>query len=348
MSASRPCRGYALGGGSYLAGGARCFVLAVVPLDSPTPTPDLVKLPFLPHGLAFDPTDGSRAVAFEKRGPGAAELKLDRPRCVDRLVETVPQRHFYGHGIFTEDRRILFATEARLDADKAGVLIIRDGKSLEELGEFPTFGRAPHDCRIIDGGQTLVVTNGGGAFGDDAAKGSVAYLDVASGKLLDLVPIADARFNAGHLATSAAGDLVVISAPRDALPPALPQLGAVSLGRRGAPLVTKQEPLTITSRMRGESLSVHVDEGRDVVLVTHPLGDFVSVWRLSDGTSLGTLEVSDPRGIAASLDGAWYLVSHLSPNSVRLSAYDSTTRERLPFSVDPSFLTGSHLYVRAL
>ena len=155
----------------------------------------------------------------------------------------------------------------------------------------------------------------------------------------------DARFNAGHLATSERGDLAVVSAPREALPAGSPALGALTLRPAGSSARTMTSPPEVVARMLGETLSVLLDRAHDVVLATHPLGHCVTVWRLSDGTWLETIEVQDPRGIAQTLDGEMYLVSHGHGPSVRLTAYARPSRQRLALAVDPSFLTGSHVYV---
>lgn len=338
-------RGYAIGGGAYERDGQRHFVLAVIDLDAKKPTPDPIALPFLPHGLAIDPRDGCRAVVFEKKGPGAAVVDLYRPRSITRSIETDPGRRFYGHGAFSVDGSSLFATEACLDDALAGVLVVRDAKSFEELGIVPTGGASPHDCELRDEGRTLVVTNGGGPFDAPGTGGSVAYIDVATGKIHELVPIPDERFNAGHLMTSARGDLAVVSAPRDALPKGFPPLGAVILRPSGGAARAMTTPPDVVARMLGETLSVYLDAEHDVVLATHPLGNCVTVWRLSDGTWLETLEVQDPRGVARSLDGEAYLISHAQGSSVRLSAYARPSRQPLELAVDPSLLSGSHVYV---
>lgn len=338
-------RGFALGGAAYHRGGERLYALAVIDLDARAPQADLVALPFLPHGLAIDPRDPCRAVVFEKKGPGAAVIDLYRPRSVTRAIETPPQRAFYGHGAFSSDGSLLYATEACLDDAFAGVLVVRDARSFEEVGTLPTGGAAPHDCQLVDDGRTLVVTNGGGAFGDEGAKGSVTYVDVASGKILETVRIEDPRFNAGHLATSPDGDLAVVSAPREGLPPGSPDLGAVTLRARGTSARTMVEPPDVVARMRGETLSVLLDAAHDVVYATHPLGDCVTAWRLSDGAWVETIELPNPRGIAPTLDGEMLVVSHAHGNSVRLSGLGRKGREKLDFFVDPSFLTGSHVYV---
>jgi hypothetical protein len=99
--------------------------------------------------------------------------------------------------------------------------------------------------------------------------------------------------------------------------------------------------------MLGETLSVALDETRDLVAATNPLGDLLSFWRV-DGTSRGAMSVRAPRGVALTLDRAWLLVSHLTERAPRITALDANTLSPTGFYVDPSFVTGSHLTVHHL
>jgi hypothetical protein len=339
-------KGHLVGGGGYISAGAQQFALAVIDLDAATPEAELIAIPFLAHGIAIDPTDPARAVLFEKKGPGACLVDLRR-RTLVSVLSTPPSRRFYGHGAFSADGALLYATESLVDRDFAGVLVVRDARTFAELGVVPTYGEAPHDCQLLEDGKTMVVTNGGGSI-EGKSPAQVCYLDLESERLLESVALESPRFNTGHLAVTPSGDLAVVSAPRDGLPSPNQQLGAVSLRPRGGKLTTMQAPAAIVQRMLGETLSVVIHEPDRVVLATHPLGNCVSMWRLPDGEFLGQLELAGPRGVTVSLDGAWYLVSHLAGRSVRVTAFCTKTREPVGFFVDPSFTSGSHVMVHAL
>ena len=326
-------KGVVLGGGSYISAGKVDFALAIIDLDAAAPEAELLSLGFLAHGLTIDPLDATRAALFEKQGPGACVVDLARRRVV-APIPTTPTRKFYGHGAFSSDGSLLYATESLVDRAFEGALVVRDARTLAELGLVPTHGVAPHDCQLIDDGTTMVVANGGGPL--DGAAPSVTFVDLASGRLLE------------HVAVTPGGDLAVVSAPRDGSPNPNRELGAVTLRPRGGDAVTMDRPAQVVQRMLGETLSVVVHEVDGVVLATHPLGDCVSMWRLADASFLGTLELSGPRGVAISLDGAWSLVSHMAGRSVRLTAFSTTTSEPVGVYVDPSFTSGSHIHVHAL
>lgn len=336
-------KGWLFGGGQYLSAGDTRYVLAAIDLDAESPSPSLVELPFLPHAMSVDPRDGVTAAVFEKQGPGAALVDL-ATMTVRAPIETPPTRAFYGHGAHAPDGAVLYATETHLDAARGGAVVVRDATTLRELGVVPTHGASPHDCMLVEGGAVMIVANGGGAL--DGRPPSVTYVEVATGRLLDDVRLDDATLNAGHLALGPAGELVLVSAPRQGQtgPDAR---GGVSL-RRGPQLSRLSAPPAVAARMTGETLSVLVDVARREVLATQPTGHFVTRWGLDDGELRGAIELTNPRGLARSLDDAWVLVAHSTARSVRLTALDARTLAPVGWWVEPSFVSGSHAAVHAL
>lgn len=335
-------KGTALGGGGYVSAGVERFVLAVIDLDRPRPVAEPIPTSFLPHGFAFHPSDRTRVATFEKHGPGACEVDLPG-RAVRRTIPTHPARSFYGHGAYSPDGAILYATET-LRATREGVLVARDAESLAELGEVPTHGLAPHDCTLRPDG-VMVVTNGGGALDDprDLARPCVTWIELATGRLLERLTLASPSYNAGHLALDDGGALALVSAPRDGLDAATHR-GALTLRAPGATARTVTPPREVADAMLGETLSVLLDARRDLVVATNPTGGLVSFWHL-DGRCRGALRARAPRGVAASLDGEWLLLSHLTDRAPRLTAFDAKSLSPNGFYVDPSFVTGSHLSV---
>ena len=235
-------KGYVLGGGGFLADGKQQYVLALLNLDTESPHAETIPLSFLGHGIVLSPQDRFRAAVFEKKGPGACLVDL-RERCVLRPIPTPASRRFYGHGAYSADGSLLYATESLIEDDFAGVLSVRDAESLRELGCVPTHGASPHDCLLIDEGKTLVVSNGGGPK-DGGAQPCVCYIELSTGKLLDKVVLDSPLHNTGHLGLSRRGDLAVISAPRDGLPSPNEQLGALSLRPLGGRAHARRDAVT--------------------------------------------------------------------------------------------------------
>src|SRR4029078_13049595 len=81
-----------------------------------------------------------------------------------RLVTTIlsaKDRPFYGHGAFTLDGKLLYATENNIATGK-GLLGIYDASDgYRRLGEIASRGIGPHDIAFLPDGETLVIANGG-------------------------------------------------------------------------------------------------------------------------------------------------------------------------------------------
>lgn len=341
-------RGTIIGGGSFIKDGEQKYLLTLVDLDAEKTAIRLIFTSFLPHAVVIAPHDAGRAVAFEKRGPGACYVDFIRGE-VTTTITTPATRHFYGHGAYSVDGALLYATESLLDDAHRGVLVVRDAKSFQQLGSMPTFGTAPHDCMLLDDGSTMVVTNGGGPLRGGAAP-SVTYVDITSEKLLEEVKLKAPRFNAGHIAISPQGDLALVSAPRDGLPGKAPKLGAVSLKPHGQPIVTMRKPKKVVERMKGETLSVLIHPHGGKVLTTHPSGDMLTMWSMSEGKLLRKYDdFAEPRGICTTLDGKHWVVGHSLDDNVALSFIDTQTHELATnLRVAPSYISGSHIFAHRL
>jgi hypothetical protein len=341
-------KGHIIGGGAFDQQGDRHYVVAVIDLDADEPTPSLIPVTFLGHGVAFNPADPTKAAVFEKKGPGACYVDLATGELIS-TISTPAHRHFYGHGIYSADHSLLYATESLLNEHRRGVLTVRDAKTFEELGTLPTFGTSPHDCLLIDDGKTMVVANGGGDL-KGGARPCVTYVDIEHEKLLEKVELKAGRFNAGHLAISSAGDLVVVSAPRDGLSANVPKLGAISLKPKGKPLATVTKPQKVAAAMKGETLSVVIDESRGAVMATHPEGNMVTLWDLESANLKKRFkEFTGPRGVTLTLDGRFFVLSHMQGASTAITLVNSETLEVVANSrIDPAFTSGSHIYTHDL
>jgi uncharacterized protein len=314
--------------------GQMSFVLCLFDLDQGGSR--TVDMTFFGHGLAVHPREPWRAVMFEKKGPGACEVDLRAGRVL-RPLTTPAGRAFYGHGAYSRDGKLLFATENELDT-RDGLVAVRDASSLVELGRFPTYGKSPHDCRLIDDGRTLAITNGGGRADEDAPP-SVTFVDIQSEKLQEKLVFRTPRINAGHLALTRTRDLVTISAPRDGLPATA--LGGVTMRKGGGPFVTMSEPDEVIARMVGESLSLCIEEKTGVVGVTNPDGNIVTFWDLGQKRFVKKLDLPAPRGITQTRDGEHLVLSY---GAGTLTLLDPQRLTPVPERrVEKSMLSGSHI-----
>lgn len=340
-------RGLILGPGTFVRpdNGFDHF-LCVVDLDAVTgQTYTLHRLPldFFGHGVVFDPRYPERAVVLQKKGEGACEVDL-RAGTVLRPIETAADRKFYGHGAFSPDGALLYCTETIEAAGYRGLVSVRDARSHEQLGAFPSHGASPHDCQLIDDGRVLVITNGGGPRGGTAP--SVTYVDVKTEKLIEKLEFATPDINAGHLAISARGDLAVVSAQRDGLPPETSP-GGISLRPAGGTWHTLTQPASLLSRLYGETLSVCIDEAHGVVAATTPVGNRLTFWDMASGRLLREYGAHNPRGVTLTRDGGHFVVSYDKPPHLSLISTE-TLDKTANLDLAGTGMSGSHIFTTVL
>lgn len=143
------------------------------------------------HDIAISP-DARTIVAFARR-PGMFAVAIDvTRRSAPHVFNSPAGRHFYGHGVFSSDGRLLYATENAFD-EAAGVLGVYDvDAAFRRIGELPTHGVGPHEVLLLGDGQTLCVANGGIETHPDAGRAklnidtmapSIAFIDARTGDL---------------------------------------------------------------------------------------------------------------------------------------------------------------------
>ena len=332
-------KGFILGGGKGVMEGKEIQYLSILDLDAPKPAPLFLPMEFLGHGLAFHPQNPHVIAVFEKKGPGACEVDLKQGH-VTRAISTPNERHFYGHGAYSTKGDKLYSTETVLSTGE-GQIVIRDSKTMEIEGFFPSYGTNPHDCQLIENNTVIAITNGGGTEGNGPAP-SVTYVEIATRKLLKKYEMTDPRFNTGHLAVSKAMDLAVTSAPRLGRPNS--DLGAISLLSNEGKLTPLQDPSEVVNGLKAETLSLCIDEQRGIVAATSPAGNMVTFWKVSTGKLVSVLEIKNPRGITLTAEGDFYAISN-GPDAGLLLVNAKTLLPVENQRVAKAGFSGSHLYL---
>ncbi|WDR05010.1 DUF1513 domain-containing protein [Devosia rhodophyticola] len=157
-----------------------------------------LTLPDRGHDIVFSPS-GARGVVFARQ-PGTFAVVFDPAGSVAPVTLTSPEgRHFYGHGVFSPDGRLLYATESDFEAAKGVIGIYDATDDYRRIGEMPTYGTGPHELLLMGDGQTLVIANGGiethpdygrAELNLDTMDPSVVFVDRTSGELIGQVRLA--------------------------------------------------------------------------------------------------------------------------------------------------------------
>ncbi|MGD1935248.1 MAG: DUF1513 domain-containing protein, partial [Candidatus Phaeomarinobacter sp.] len=165
----------------------------LVTLDANGRRAEAAALPARGHSAAISP-DRRTAVVFARR-PGTFALVTDMPGGDPiRQINAPSGRHFYGHGVFSADGTLLYATENDFEAARGviGVYDVQDGYT--RLGELPSHGVGPHDIGLSADGKMLIVANGGIETHPDAPRvklnldsmrPSLAFIRRSDGSLIE-------------------------------------------------------------------------------------------------------------------------------------------------------------------
>jgi len=280
----------------------------------------VVPMPERGHSFAIDPA-GRRGVVFGRQ-PGffALAFRLDGKEA-PRSLPLPDDRHYFGHGVFFDGARRLAATENDFEGGR-GVLGIYDAEpegGYRRIGEYDCGGIGPHEVVLMPDGKTLCVANGGilthPDYGKlelnlDTMRPSLAYLDAATGELLERVELDPRwhRLSIRHLAL--AGDGSVWFGCQYA-GPAEDRPALVGRHRRGGRPELYAGPAESLRRMRNYVGSVSVDASGAVVATSSPVGGQVMYWDAASGRCLGTTELADGCGVAPAPEGGFFVTSGL-------------------------------------
>jgi hypothetical protein len=158
---------------------------------------------------------GGTLLAIARR-PGDWLLRWDQTGRPLAWCWIEPRRAFTGHVV--SDGNTLYIAETDLDSG-AGLIGVRDAKTLEKRAEWPTHGIDPHqlvwDARhpgaliVANGGVPTRPETGRAKVDLDHMDSSLVRIDAASGEMLGQWRLDDRRLSLRHLAWN--GDLLGIA-----------------------------------------------------------------------------------------------------------------------------------------
>jgi hypothetical protein len=285
-------------------------------------------LPDRGHDIAVRPLS-SDLVVFARRPGDWAAIVDRRSGAVARVVTSPEGRHFYGHGVFTPDGKLLYATE-NLVATGEGVLGIYDAQAgYRRVGEMPSFGTGPHDIALLPDRRRMVVANGGirtnpqtgrEMLNKDQMEPSLAVVDPHAGTELLRVDLGLGLrgLSIRHLAVAARGDTIFgcqfAGDPADM--PAL--VGVMNPEGKTRFLSMPEDDLAAFENYVG---SVALDGSGKIAAATSPLGNIIAFWEWESGLYLGRRRMADVCGIAQDgTDGVFLATS--GNGGVRLAPVD--------------------------
>jgi uncharacterized protein len=273
-----------------------------------------LPLPGRGHGAAFRPAAPECVVFARRPGTFAVVIDIDRGEAL-RRIDTAAGRPFYGHGAFSPDGRYLFTTENDFETGR-GMVGIRDAEDgYRQIGEFASQGIGPHELVLMPDGGTLAVANGGirthpdndrAMLNLDTMQPSLAYLDLASGRLRDAFGLAPRlrRLSIRHLAVNADGLLAMAMQYEGSKRDRVPLVGV----HDGGDIQLMEAPPEIERRMRHYAGSIAFDQSGRLIAVSCPRGNLITLWDARTGRLIDQVEIADGCGVApAQTPGAFVI-----------------------------------------
>ncbi|GMQ46151.1 DUF1513 domain-containing protein [Vibrio sp. 10N] len=246
-----------------------------------------IPLPARGHGIAIAPNQ-PHAVMFARR-PGNYAMVFDYLSGeVDTLIPAAPERHFYGHGVYSNDGRWLYATEGERSTSQ-GIIGVYDVElGYKKVDEFSGFGIGPHEIITMSDGRLVlgvggVHTQGRTPMNLETMTPSLSYLS-ESGELLDQVTLSDHHKSIRHLAHDSEQTVLCgqqyRGEPDDYVP-------LVAMHRSGEPLIELGGEPEQWARFNHYIASIAAT--RTHILATSPRGNCYGIW---DKASRELLEIN--------------------------------------------------------
>ncbi|ESY74330.1 DUF1513 domain-containing protein [Mesorhizobium sp. M0051] len=273
-----------------------------------------IDLPDRGHDVTFDPVS-TRSVVFARQ-PGTFAVVFDHSgRDAPLTIASIAGRHFFGHGVFSPDGALLYATENDFD-NAAGVVGIYDARTkFNRIGEFPTHGMGPHELLLLGDGRTIAVANGGIETHPDygraelniaTMKPSYVLIDRLTGDLIEKHELPEAlhQLSIRHMDADRSGTVWFGCQYRG---PGTDRPLLVGRAARGKDLQLLDMPQDVLSGFRNYIGSVAANPAAGTVAVSSPEGNSLVVIDSASGRVVSVTALVEVCGTA--LDGTGFMAT---------------------------------------
>ena len=118
------------------------------------------SLPGRGHAVVAHP-EKPEAIIFARRpGMFGIVFNCQSGKPITNL-ELPTGRHFYGHGVFLNNGKLLCTTENCYETGLGKIGIWDTNRNYKRIGEIPSWGIGPHEISKLDDNDLLVIANGG-------------------------------------------------------------------------------------------------------------------------------------------------------------------------------------------
>lgn len=256
-----------------------------------------IPLPERGHGVATNKRF-RHGVAFARR-PGTFFVVFDyQTGEVVNVRSANVKRHFYGHGVYSNDGQWLYVTEGERDTSKGIIGVYDVVAGYEKVAEFTNFGLGPHEV-IMMPNDTLAIgvggvhTDGRTSLNLSTMTPSLSYLD-RNGELIEQQTLADRHLSIRHLAHDGS-ETVLCGQQYRGEPDEYPALLAIH--KKGESLTSLEAEPEQWARFNHYIASIAATE--DWILATSPRGNCYGIWSKQSRQLVELAPLPDASGVVA-------------------------------------------------
>jgi hypothetical protein len=241
-----------------------------------------------------------------------------KTRKIKQMRVAAEDRFVYGHACFSPDGNSIYTIEVD---HKTGFtyLVCLESKTLVKTSEFALSHGGAHELAFLPDTSILVVASTGWvpdyqsiplAFHRESYSGLI-FFDTKLNRIVSEKILRDPFLSLAHLKVTNSHDVITIS---DIMHPFLSDKihGKIYSARIDQDFQEWKIPQEI--KLKGELLSIEINEKKDLIGVTNPLGRKTLVFSLSKRESLYTLE-TDSKGVGINQNGS--LIFSMAPQGSR-------------------------------
>lgn len=265
------------------------------------------SLPGRGHGGAYSARTG-HAVLFARR-PDHFAVVLDQGG--DRLykqIESPADRYFFGHGFYSADGELLFATENDFDNRQSVLGIYAVNEGYKRIAEIDCGGIGAHETILLSDQQTAVIAIGGIETHPDYPRQklnipdmrpSLNFLNLKDKKIIGKYYLPDHlhKLSIRHITEGENGSVLFAGQYEGTKSDIVPLLG---VKRSGVPNIETfvTEPDILTS-LRSYVGSIAAHPSTNSFAITAPRGNMAYIMEGGSGQPMQTISIDDICGVAA-------------------------------------------------
>lgn len=301
-----------------------------------------IPLDFHPHSFMQHPNHPMKFIGIEKWGPNAAEVDFETRQV--RALDKSDTWHYYGHGIYDEKKNAIFITRVNKSTG-LGHLIGFDPDTYAVVEDYQVAAGGLHECHALPGRQVMFASSGIRAadysmpqLGPRMESTALVIADIDTGKVVQALYAHDEDQIIGHFAVTKTGALLALAGPT---PTGKAKAGHLYYSPgRDTPLKALVWPQDAAQAIKGEMLSVALNDDHTRAAVTNPAGKCVALVDMTKGEIIRVME-EDWNGVAFDAASQKFVGTHLGIETI-----DEDFRDVATFSLDTDesglTLSGAH------